>query len=164
MSGEMPYESDPIAIKLNELIASQGLYIGLVAFDELNPAEQALIGTWELANEVYNGGFMQYFHNSSREHAKPMVEVLRSIDAPQSAEIFESAIALAGPWTPWGDEPNYLIAAKSVPEDVERRVTELDRKLFEELDNLHLRVFRYLSKHRDQIDVPEEFWTEASSQ
>jgi Domain of unknown function (DUF4375) len=164
MSGEVPYESDPVALKLNELVASQGLYIGLVAFDELNPAEQALIGTWELANEVYNGGFMQYFHNSSREHAKPMVEVLRPIDAPRVAEILDSAIALAGPGTPWGDEPNYLIATKSVPDDIERRITQLERKLYDELGNLHLRVFRYLSEHRDQIDVPEEFWTEASIQ
>ena len=160
----MPYESDPITMKLNELVVSQELFMGLMAFDELNPAEQALIGTWELANEVYNGGFMQYFHNSSREHAKPMVEVLRSIDAPQVAEILESAIALAGPGTPWGDEPNFLIATESVPEDVERQIAELDRNLYEELDNLHLQVFRYLSRHRDQIDVHEEFWTEASIQ
>lgn len=157
----MAYESDPIAIKLNELVVSQDLYMGLAAFDELNPAEKALIGTWELANEVYNGGFMQYFHNSSREHAKQMVEVLRSVDAPQATEILESAIALAGPGTPWGDEPNYLIAIKSVPADVERQISDLERKLYQEMDNLHLQLFRYLSKHRDQIDAPDEFWTEA---
>lgn len=160
----MPYESDPIALKLNELIDDQELYMGLMAFDELNPAEQALIGTWELANEVYNGGFMQYFHNSSAEHAKPMIGVLRSIEAHQAADILESAIALAGPGTPWGDEPNYLVAIKTVPDDVERQISDLERKLYDESDNLHLRVFRYLSKHRDQIEAPEEFWTEASSQ
>jgi Domain of unknown function (DUF4375) len=164
MSGEMPYESDPITMKLNELVASQELYMGLMAFDELKPAEQALIGTWELANEVYNGGFMQYFHNSSREHAKPMVDVLRSIDARQAADILESAIALAGPGTTLGDEPNYLAAVNSMPDDVERQITELERKFYDELDNLHLRLFRYLSKHRDQIEAPEEFWTEATIQ
>jgi hypothetical protein len=155
----MPYESDPIARKLNALISSNSLYVGLTFFDELNLAEQALIGTWELVNEVYNGGFMQYFHNSSREHAKPMVGVLRSIEAPRVVAILESAIALAGPGTRCGDEPDYFTADNSMPEDVKKRVHELERQLYDELDDLHLKVFRFLSKHRDQIDAPADFWT-----
>jgi Domain of unknown function (DUF4375) len=158
----MSYESDPIAIKMNGLVVSLDAFMWLMWFDELNLAEKALIGTGELANEVYNGGFMQYFHNSSREHAKPMVDVLRSIDAPHAADILESAIALAGPGT--GDEPNYLIAVKSASDDVERQITNLERRLYDELDNLHLQVFRYLSKHRDQIEAPEVFWAEAGIQ
>ena len=94
---QMAYESDRITQKLNDLIASNKLYEALLFFEDLDLAEQALIGTWELANEVYNGGFTQYFHSSSREHAKPMVEILRSIDADRAAVILKSAIALAGP-------------------------------------------------------------------
>jgi hypothetical protein len=160
----MPYESDPIAAKLNELVTSQNLYMELAAFDDLNPAERALIGTWELANEVYNGGFMQYFHNASREHAKPMIEVLRSIDANQAADILESAIAVAGPGTRWGDEPNFLTAINSLPADGKRQIKDLERRFYDELDNLHLRLFRFLSKHRDQIETPEGYWTEATIQ
>ena len=70
----MPYESDPIAIKLNELVSRNDAYMWLSWFDELKRPDQALLGVWELANEVYNGGFLQYFHNSSRDHAKPRLE------------------------------------------------------------------------------------------
>ncbi len=160
----MPYESDPIAQKLNDLIASQEMYIDLVAFDELNPAEQSLLGTWELANEVYNGGFMQYFHNSSRDHARPMVGVLRSFDAHDAASILEVAIALAGPGTPLGDESNFHIAINSMSEDVAQKITELERKFYTDLDNVHLQLYRYLAKHRDQIEAPEDFWAEATVQ
>ena len=160
----MPYESDPIASKLNELIISLSLHWDLAAFDELNPAEQALVGTWELANEVYNGGFMQYFHNSSKEHAKPMVAVLRSFDAQQAADILESAITMVGPGTRWGDEPNFLTGLKLIPDDVGRQISELEHKLYDELDGVHLRLFRYLSKHRDQIEATAEFWTETTLQ
>jgi hypothetical protein len=132
----MPYESDLVAHKLNELVSSEGLYMGLLFFDELNLAEQALIGSWELANEVRNGGFIQYFHNSSREHANPMVGVLRAIEAPRVVAILESAIALAGPGTPWGDERSCFAAINSMPEEVKRRVHELDGQLFDELDDL----------------------------
>jgi Domain of unknown function (DUF4375) len=157
---QMPYESDPIAQKLNSLVYSQELYIGLLCFDELNPEEQVLIGTWELVNEIYNGGFMQYFHNSSRDRARPMVGILRSIDARRAADILEAALVVAGPGTHWGDEPNFLTAINSMPVDKLDYLTALERNLYDELDGLHLQVFRFLSKHRDQIDVPEDFWKE----
>jgi hypothetical protein len=164
MRPTVAYESDPIAQKLNDLVSSQELYMGLIGFDDLNSAEQALIGTWELVNEVYNGGFAQYFHNSSREHAASMIAVFRSIDAHRVAAILQSAIALAGPGTRWGDEPKFVTAINSMPSEMKNRLAEFGRELYEELDDLHLRVFRYLSQHRDQIDAPADFWTEAPSQ
>ena len=159
----MPYETDPIARKLNDLVFSQELYMGLICFNDLNSAEQVLIGTWELVNEVYNGGFTQYFHNSSRDHAVPMITVFRSIGAHRAAEIMESAIALTGPGTRWGDKPNFVAAVSSMPPDVKSRLVELEHQLYDELDGLHLHVFNYLSKHRDQIDTDANFWTEASN-
>ncbi|MEA2903238.1 MAG: hypothetical protein QOG83_1375 [Alphaproteobacteria bacterium] len=160
----MAYESDPIAQKLNQLVCDKELYMDLEDFRNLHVAEQALIGTWELANEVYNGGFTQYFHNSSRDRAKLMIDVLRSIDAPGAAAILESAIALAGPGTRWGDERDYLAAIKSMPDDLKNQLRELERNLYSELDDLHLQVFRYLSKHRNLVDAPADFWTEATIQ
>jgi Domain of unknown function (DUF4375) len=160
----MAYESDPIAQKLNSLVSSRELYMGLLCFDKLSSAEQALIGTWELINEVYNGGFAQYFHNSSRKHATPMVAVFRSIGASRVAAILESAIALAGPGTRWGEETQFVTAIKSMPAGVRTRLAELERGLYDELDDLHHRVFSYLSEHRDQIEASADFWTEASDQ
>jgi len=153
------YESDPVAHKLNDLVSSQGLYFGLICFDELNLAEKALIGTWELVNEVYNGGFTQYFRNSSREHALPMIAVFHSIDAPRVAEVLETALALADSTPSRSNQSNF--AAKV---DRKESLAQLERELYGELDDLHLLVFRYLSKHRDQIDAPAEFWMETTSQ
>ena len=158
----MPYESDPIARKLNDLVTSQELYLDLTFFSQMSATEKALVGTWELVNEVYNGGFLQYFHNSSRANAKPMIDVLRSIDAQRAALILEDAVALAGPGTPWGDELNFVKARKSMPENVWSRLTELERDFYEGLDHLHGQVLQYLSKHRDAIDIPKDFWTESS--
>jgi len=160
----MAYESDPIAQKLNELVGSQELYFGLLTFDGLPLAEQALIGTWELANEVYNGGFTQYFHNSSGRHAKPMVGILRSINASRAADILAKALAIAGSGTPWGDEPNFSKARSAMPEELKSHLRDLERDLYDELDNLHLQVFRYMSRNRSQFDVPEDFWKEPTAQ
>ncbi|MBM3526537.1 MAG: DUF4375 domain-containing protein [Alphaproteobacteria bacterium] len=160
----MAYESDPLTNKLNDLINSQELYMDLTWFDELSTAQQALVGTWELANEVYNGGFLQYFHNSGGDHAESMIEVLRAVDAPRVEAILESAMALVGRGTPWGDEPNFRKAINSMPGDVRDQLAKLDKALYNELDHLHRQVFVYLSKHRDEIDAPADFWTESRTQ
>jgi hypothetical protein len=159
-STQMPYESDPTARKLNDLVSSQELYMGLICFDKLKMTEQVLIGTWELVNEFYNGGFLQYFHNSSRDRAKPMIQLLRSIEAHRAAATLEEAIALIGPGTRWGDECNSAAAIRSMPEEIRKGVSDLERAFYNELDNLHLFVFSYLSEHRDEIDAPSVFWTE----
>ncbi len=159
----MPYESDPVAMKLSDLVADSGPQLDLMPFDELSPAEQALFGTWELVNEVYNGGFMQYFHNSSRERAEPLIGVLRAVDAPRIAAILKNAIVLAGPGTRWGDEPNFVAATNSMPDDAKDELAKLETELYNELDHLHRQVFAYLSKHRDEIDVPAEFWEEPTA-
>jgi hypothetical protein len=159
----MPYESDPVTRKLNALVSSQELYFGLMDFDKLSRGNQVLIGTWELANEVYNGGFLQYFLNSSRDRAKPMIRLLRSIEAHRAAAILKEASALIGPGTRWGDERSCVAAFKSMPEELRKSIRDLERAFYNELDNLHLLVLSYLSKHRDQIDAPSDFWTEATN-
>ncbi len=156
----MPYESDPIAEKLNRLVSGQELYFGLIDFDGLNPAEQVLIGVWELVNEVYNGGFIQYFHNSSRARSKPMIQLLRLIEADRAAAILEEAIALVGPGTRWGDERSYRAAVETMSGEMWKKVRDVESALYSELDDLHRLVFSYLSKHRDKIDAPPDFWTE----
>ncbi len=162
----MTYGSDPITGKLNDLVGSNELYMNLLCFDELSTAEQALIGTWELATEVCNGGLLQYFHNSSRDRAEPMIDILRVIDAQHAATILESAMTLAGSGTRWGDEPSFLAAVNSMPDDVKTQLHKFDGDLYDELDHVYRQVFTYMSKHREQIEVetPADFWTEPVSQ
>jgi hypothetical protein len=160
----MSYESDPIAMKLNEWVSTQDLYWDLDSFEIMSPNEKALIGTWELMNEVYNGGFMQYFHNSSRARAKPMVDVLRSFGALEAAEIVQAALALAGSGTAAGDAPGMLAAIKLAPSEMRDQLTNLERRLFDCADDTHLQLYGYLSQHRDEIVAPDGFWTEAPTQ
>src|SRR5260370_16965113 len=52
---------------------------------------------WAVESEVNNGGFSQYFLNSSAESAPFVVEALRIIGAADTAAICERAIAAAFP-------------------------------------------------------------------
>jgi hypothetical protein len=159
----MAFESDPIAQKLNDFVVSEEAWWWLVDFNELTSVEQALIGVWELEQEVYNGGFVQYFYNSG-ERVPAMREILQTIGANHVASIVERAIAAAAPAISLGDEAGWYDKLNALSEGNKDKLDNLERELSNRLDDLNLLLFRYLSKHRDQLNAPEEFWTEAGNQ
>ncbi len=160
----MAYESDPVAAKLNELFCDRVGFWAFVEFDDLNPAEKALAGVWELVQEVYNGGFMQLFQNSSGERVHEICDILRQTGADQAASILERAIALAGPNIPWKDLVGRFEALKRVPEQNKVQLFDLGREFYDQLDDIHRLLWRYLSECRGEIDVADDFWTEFKSQ
>jgi hypothetical protein len=159
----MAFESDPIAAKLNNFVSSREAYMWLMWFDELTLAEQALIATWELEQEVYNGGFMQYFQNSSGERVPFICKILRTVEANKVASVLDRAIELAGPNIPWDDELRRCAMLKALSDDSKSKLFHMSDELYEQLDDLNSLLFRYLSKHRDQLDAPEEFWAEEAT-
>jgi hypothetical protein len=159
----MPFESDPIAAKLNDLVTSLQPYRWLVPFDQLSPAKRVLFAIWELEQEVYNGGFKQYFQNSSGDRVPVICEILRIVGADRVALVLERAIALAGPNIPWGDIAKRYPLLNHLPEDIKDKLFDLNKELYKELDDLNASLFRYLSKHRDELDAPADFWVEETT-
>jgi Domain of unknown function (DUF4375) len=153
------FESDPIATKLNDFVSSRRAYMWLMWFDELPRVEQALIAIWELEQEVYNGGFMQYFQNSSGNRVPFICEILRGVGANKVASVVERAIALAGPGIPWDDELRRYAMLNTLSHENKSTLSRMSHEFYEQLDDLNLMLFRYLSKHRDLIDAPKDFWT-----
>jgi hypothetical protein len=78
----------------------------------LSPLEMIGVGVWMLEAEVNNGGFHQYYFNSSGELAIATVTALTSIGAPRTASLLMAANA---------EFPGSL-----PPVDRERRQRELD--------------------------------------
>jgi len=63
-------------------------------YDGLLPEEQAFIVLWWLRAEVENGGFHQYFFNSSGDVAPEALLALESLNAVESARLLRDAIGL----------------------------------------------------------------------
>jgi len=66
-------------------------------FSSQSIAQKTFSALWEVESEVNNGGFSQYFVNSSAESAHFLVDALNMIGAPKTADICQSAIAAAFP-------------------------------------------------------------------
>lgn len=84
-----------------------------VGFDALTPAERVFRVVDEIEREVNNGGFDQYFINSSGDHAGQAVAALEAIGAHRTADIFRKALAVFGaiPPSPDGDTRFTQVAA-----------------------------------------------------
>jgi hypothetical protein len=134
------FETDPIAAKLNDFISSRQAYMWLMWFDKLPPIERALIAIWELEQEVYNGGFMQYFQNSSGNRVPFICEILRGVDANKVASVVEHAIALAGPGIPWDDELKRYTMLNSLSDENKSQLFRMDREFYDQLDDLKFNV------------------------
>ena len=108
---------------------------------------------WEVESEVNNGGFAQYFANDSAESAHFVVDALRMIGAPKTADICQSAIAAAFPAGLPESEEAIRSATADFSDEVLEKLEPLDQEFFSYPHNLTDLLFAYVSRH------PEEFGT-----
>jgi len=85
--------SDPYEILKSKLDSVFARY-AKVGFNGLSSGEKVFICVWSLKGEVDNGGFDQFFYNSSGDYADYTPTALRKIGAERVADIVDKAIAL----------------------------------------------------------------------
>jgi hypothetical protein len=71
-----------------------------VGFEDLSEIDRILVSIWSLEADVNNGGFHQYYFNSSGDTARYAPVALRAIGAPIMAGIVDNANCLFGPSGP----------------------------------------------------------------
>ncbi len=78
--------------------------------DSLNEYERTIFVTQELENEVNNGGFFQFFDNSSGQFASEIVQAFINIGAEKTAEICRKAVEAFGQELPvdWEERRSLL--------------------------------------------------------
>jgi Domain of unknown function (DUF4375) len=136
---------------LIELSESDRTKFGKEDFATQSTPQKVFSSIWAVESEVNNGGFSQYFLNSSCETAGFVVGAMKAIDAPRTAEICSRAIAAAFPeGLPLAPE-EISSAAENFTEKTEEKLEELDNEFFGYPHNLTDLLFAYVSRH------PEEF-------
>ena len=143
---------------LIELSESERTRFWKADFDKLTRPEQIFLLIWELESEVNNGGFTQYFMNSSGDNAMFAPDALREIGAPKMADIVHHAIVMYPNSPPSHDQDKRERDFDPIPED-ERWgfFGELDDEFMAYPENLCELLFEYVCKHRSQITGAEDF-------
>jgi hypothetical protein len=142
-----------ILIKLSE---SDKAKFGKEYFAVQSIPQKVFSSIWAVESEVNNGGFSQYFLNTSGETAGFVAEALNTIGAPRTADICRRAVSAA---FPAGLPPNpeaIKLAAADFSEETEDTLEALDNEFFEYPHDLTDLLFAYVSKHNEEFgELPE---------
>ncbi len=117
-----------ILINLSE---SEQTKFGKEDFHIQSVPQRVFSSIWAVESEVNNGGFSQYFQNSSAETAPFIVEALSTIGAPGTAEICSRTIACAFPAGLPATPEAISSAAESFPDDRLNELEVLDGEFME---------------------------------
>ena len=139
-----------ILIYLSE---SEKTKFGKQEFAEQSLPQKVFSAIWALESEVNNGGFSQYFLNSSAESASFVVEALEAIGAPKTASICNRAIITAYPAGLPPTVETIRSVAADFPDEILEELESPDQEFFAYPHNLTDLLFAYVSVH------PEEFGT-----
>jgi Domain of unknown function (DUF4375) len=122
-------------------------------YEDLSEVEKVFHSIWELEKEVNNGGFEQFFFNSSGEIAYRIVDDLKAIGATKAADISARTIAYVFkdiPLTRDTDERRKTIS--SLSEEQRDQLSEFDKEFFVYPDNLTNLLYSYSVTHK--LPVP----------
>lgn len=119
--------------------------------DSLTCEERVFLAVLDLISEVNNGGYRQFFWNSSRRFTPIIVDSLRRIDCERTAELTERAIAALG---------LSELTVEAITEEIQHdnpernaRLEALDREFysFEEATD---QLLRFVVAERSRIQAP----------
>ena len=116
-------------------------------FEELTEPERVFVAVWTLEADVNNGGFDQYYLNSSGDHAWFAPTALRAIGAEQAAAIVEKANAEFGPDGPPRDHEIRLAEFDEVSVKAAKRWDDLDQAFYAYPDDLTALLGAYVQAH-----------------
>ena len=120
-------------------------------FDSLTPAEQVIYCVDALEREVNNGGFLQFFDNSSGDTSFQTVSALEAIGAQQAANIVRRAIEAFPGGKPSADREERVAQLNEFGEVIEDVWLEIDQEFYAYPDNLATSLRRYTEANRSQF-------------
>jgi len=121
----------------------------------ISPEERYILAIEGLEREVNNGGYSQFFLNSSNAFAGTVVEALHAIGCSKTARITENAIAalrLEGELAP--DRLEEVILSED--ETVLRELGECDKRYYDNDEPIADRLFEWIERNRAKIRVGPE--------
>jgi hypothetical protein len=125
--------------------------------DDLKEAERIYVILWRFQAELYNGGVWQFFSNSRGIYNQFLCDALKTVGAESMVPSIEVALEQFRPGKPWHDAMMRSTALYAAPEDVRKQVHELDDRLAPDIDGLSVKLFHYLSRHRNQFNRLDDF-------
>lgn len=135
------------------LSSSDETSFGKEDFHSQSLPQKVFSAIWEVESEVNNGGFAQYFLNSSAESASFLVEALEAVGAPKTASLCNRAIHAAFPNGLPQSVEDIREAAESFSDETLAELEPLDEEYFSYPHNLTDLLFAFVSQRPEEFGV-----------
>lgn len=117
---------------------------------ELSEPERVVLAVEGLEREVNNGGFSQFFINSTWEYVPFIVDALTLINCPSAASITNQAIASLNLPAEITEEA----IRDALTDEVEEALNQYDDQFYEYPDPIAEKLFDYIATHVNEIHFP----------
>ncbi|GAO43338.1 DMP19 family protein [Flavihumibacter petaseus] len=102
-----------------------------------------------LEREINNGGFNQYFRNSSGDNAHETILSLKAIGADSTADILQKAINQFPNKNVPKDRDERTVIVEQIEETADEVWSDLDQKFHEYEDDLNTLNIEYVKKYKE---------------
>lgn len=117
----------------------------------LSEAERVFYITQTLEMEVNNGGFYQFFYNSSGDFSNELVSAFTAIGANATATICQKAIAAFGRDIPVDREEREEMLDELESDEISEIIEECDAAFYDYEDNLNELNYDFVMKNKEQF-------------
>lgn len=129
--------------------------VALDGKDPLSIAERVVLSVEALEREVNNGGFNQFFVNSSVQFAPYVVESFNLIGCPQTAQLCQQAIDLLGVEDLF-DSDALEDAACEADDNLMERFNALDEVYYAGAEEpIAIKLFEYIKRNSTEVSLQE---------
>ena len=118
-------------------------------FSKLTDHQKLFFLNQNLEREINNGGFNQYFYNSSGDEAHETILSLKAIGANKTAIILQKAIDQFPNKTVPKDRDERAEVLAQIEEIANEAWEELDQEFYEYEDDLNTLNIEYVKKYKD---------------
>ncbi len=117
----------------------------------LSEAERIFYITQTLEMEVNNGGFSQFFYNSSGNFSNELVSAFTAIGANATAAICQKAIAAFGRDIPVDRDKREEMLDELESEEIDEILEECDGAFYDYEDNLNELNYNFVMKNKESF-------------
>lgn len=136
---------------INELDYGLSDKLNRSGFESFSKPEKVLYAVFCLETEINNGGFEQYYFNSSGNYAIDTPAALEEIGAFRTAELVQEANSSFPGGSPPRNWDERIKRAELVSDEISARWDELDNRFYEYVDPLEELQIEYMKLKKNDI-------------
>lgn len=146
LSMEGRYRTDSLVLIFEQAIDQKAARDG---YKSLSTEERVVLAIEALEREVNNGGYEQFFLNSSRDFAPIVVDALVSVGCRRTATITQRAIDALGCQTLTSDTIESAMLAES--EDRDQSLFVCDNQYFARPEDIEGHLLAFIRTNKDKV-------------